>query len=277
MKVVSVVGSKNSGKTTLISRLIPVLKRHGSVGVVKHIHSQFDSPGKDTEKFSSAGAEVVIAVTPEETVKIASGGDLFRAIDELSDAGIDFALIEGFKSSDIPKIAIGDVAAENILKRVDPDVDPEELLNLIFGLEDYFTLNSLILKARSGPNIDKVGAIGTFTGIVRGITGETVVKALDFEKYGGVAEERIGSIIDDLKEREGVVDVLIHHRSGYIETGSDIVYVVVAGSHRGDVFSALSLAIERVKEEVPIWKKEITIDGDYWVHDKMIGEDKVDR
>ena len=134
MKVVSVVGSKNSGKTTLIARLIPVLKKHGSVGVVKHIHSQFDSSGKDTQRFSSTGADVVIAVTPDETVKIMGSGNLYRALDELSDAGIDFALVEGFKSSDIPKIAIGDVEAENILKRVNGDVEPKELLDIIFNL-----------------------------------------------------------------------------------------------------------------------------------------------
>ena len=123
----------------------------------------------------------------------------------------------------------------------------------------------------------KAGAIGTFTGIVRGLTDGVGVKALDFEKYGGVAEEKIKSIIEDLKKRDGIIDVLIHHRTGYIETGGDIVYVVVAGSHRAHVFSALSDAIERVKEEVPIWKKELTIDGDYWVHDRMSGEDQLNK
>ena len=75
-------------------------------------------------------------------------------------------------------------------------------------------------------------------------------------------------VVEDLKAKEGVLDVLIHHRSGYIETGNDIVYIVVLGAHRSQVFSALSDAIERVKKEVPIWKKELTIDGDYWIHDK---------
>ena len=268
MKIISIIGEKNSGKTSLIVRLIPVMKKHGSVGVVKHVHSQFDSKGRDTERFSSAGAEVVMALTPKEMVKIVTGTDLTGALDELAGEGIEIALVEGFKSSDLPKIAIGDVPAENVIRRVGPDVDPEDLMSTILDQDDYFTLDALILKARSSPDIRKAGAIGTFTGIVRGVADGVEVKALEFEKYAGVAEERINCIVKDIKKREGVLEVLVHHRSGYIETGEDIVYIVVLGSHRSQVFSALSDAIERVKEEVPIWKKELTIDGDYWIHDK---------
>ncbi|MDY6865200.1 MAG: molybdopterin synthase [Halobacteriota archaeon] len=268
MKVMSIVGEKNSGKTSLIVRLIPVMKRYGSVGVLKHIHSQFDSKGRDTEKFSSVGAEVIMALTPVETVKISKREGLEDALVELADEGIEIALVEGFKSSKLPKIAIGDVTAENVVKRVNQDVDPLDLAEIILDQDDFYTLNSLILKVRSSSDIHKAGAIGTFTGIVRGVAGGVEVKALEFEKYAGVAEEKINHIVEDLKAREGVLEVLIHHRSGYIETGNDIVYIVVLGAHRSQVFSALSDAIERVKKEVPIWKKELTIDGDYWIHDK---------
>ncbi|MDY6932090.1 MAG: molybdopterin synthase [Halobacteriota archaeon] len=268
MKIVSIIGEKNSGKTSLIVRLIPMMKRYGSVGVLKHIHSQFDSKGRDTEKFSNAGAEFVMALTPVEAVKISKRVDLEEALVELADEGIEIALVEGFKSSKLPKIAIGDVTAENVVKRVDPDVDPSELVEVILEQDDFYTLDSLILKAKASPDIRKAGAIGTFTGIVRGVSEDVEVKALEFEMYAGVAEEKINHITEDLKKREGVLEVFIHHRSGYIETGNDIVYIVVLGAHRSQVFNALSDAIERVKEEVPIWKKELTVDGDYWIHDK---------
>ena len=270
MKIISIVGTKKSGKTTLGVRLASSLNEHGSVGVIKHIHGSFDTEGKDTNLFSKAGTNVVIAITPHETVKIINGrGDLELALCELADFGIDFAVIEGFKDSDIPKIAIGDVAAKNIIRRVDPDLDIEtdELLNLVFDQKDFFTLNSLILKVKSNPKINEAGAIGTFTGIVRGTSDGKEVKALDIEKYDRVAEEKIADIKEGLEKRDGIVEVRIHHNSGYIKTGCDIVYIVVAGSHRAQVFSALSDAIDLIKKDVPIWKKEVTVDGDFWVHD----------
>jgi len=294
MKVISIVGNKKSGKTTLGVRLAFALNEYGSVGVIKHIHGSFDTPKKDTYLFSEAGAKIVLAITSHETVKIINSGngdrgrengsddcssseDLELALCELADYGIDFAVVEGFKDSNIPKIAIGDVVAENIIKRVDFGVDIgaieanvkiDELLNLTFDLKDFFTLNSLILKVKSNTKINEAGAIGTFTGIVRGITDGKEVQALDFEKYDQVAEGKIKEISDGLKKRDGIVDVRIHHNTGYIKAGGDIVYIVVAGSHRAQVFSALSDAIELIKKDVPIWKKEVTVDGDFWVHDK---------
>ena len=64
---------------------------------------------------------------------------------------------------------------------------------------------------------------------------------------------------------EGIVDVQIHHRFGRISLGEDIVYIVVAASHRQEGFAALRGAIERIKSEVPIWKKELTETGGHWV------------
>ena len=271
MKIISIVGSKKTGKTTLGVRLASSLNEYGSVGVIKHIHGSFDTEKKDTYLFSESGAKVVLAITSYETVKIINdGGSLKQAVCELADIGIDYAIIEGFKNSDFPKIAIGDVLANNIIKRVNSDLDIEidELLNLVFDLEDFYTLNSLILKVKSNPKINETGAIGTFTGIVRGISDGKEVKALDFEKYNSVAEEKIEDIRESLKKRDGIVDVQIHHNSGYIEAGEDIIFIVVAGSHRAQVFLALSDAIELIKKDVPIWKKEVTVDGDFWVHDK---------
>jgi molybdopterin synthase catalytic subunit len=112
------------------------------------------------------------------------------------------------------------------------------------------------------------GGIATFTGIVRKVTDGVETTAIDFEKYDGVADKAIENICAELKARDNVIDVVIHHKTGLIKVGGDIVYIVVAAQRRKELFETLVDALEMIKDEVPIWKKEYTIDGDFWVHDK---------
>ncbi len=127
-------------------------------------------------------------------------------------------------------------------------------------MPEWVTLKVIIKAVKSNPLINKAGAILTFTGIVRGDA-----KALLFDIYESEAQKRIETIASDLRRLEGIVDVQIHHRSGRIHLGEDIVYIVVAASHRQEGFAALKEAIERIKLEVPIWKKELTDAGGRWV------------
>ncbi len=272
MKIISVVGYKKTGKTTLVQKLVHVLKNYGSVGTIKHLdENNINAPGTDTWKHAQAGADVVIGVTPEELVKFSRKNNLGNALDELADAGMDFAIVEGFKNSKLPKIALGDVGAPGIVKRMDnPErADIDELAGIILNQPDYHTLDSLIRKVKSSKDMEKAGAIGTFTGIVRAVTNETRTEYLEFESHGELAAEKIREICEQLKEKEGIVDVMIHHRTGIIPAGEDIVYIVVAASHREELFPVLREAIERLKVEVPIWKKEHTVEGEWWVHDQI--------
>jgi molybdopterin synthase catalytic subunit len=91
---------------------------------------------------------------------------------------------------------------------------------------------------------------------------------LEFEKYEGVAEERMGAISRELAARDGVEEVLMHHRTGVVDDGEDIVFVVVLAGHRGEAFRAVEDGINRLKAEVPIFKKETTVDDAFWVHDR---------
>jgi molybdopterin-guanine dinucleotide biosynthesis protein B len=113
MKVIGLAGFSGAGKTTLVERLIPVLKLHGQrVSVVKHAHHQFDidHPGKDTYRHRAAGAfEVVIASDQrlalmrefEQPAQL----NVHQLIAELHD-GVDWVLVEGFKHSDLLKIEV---------------------------------------------------------------------------------------------------------------------------------------------------------------------------
>ena len=145
--------------------------------------------------------------------------------------------------------------------------DIEKLLEIIFKQPEYHTLDSLLCKLKSSKNMEKTGAIGTFTGIVRAVTENTRTEFLEFESHGELAQKKMNEICEDLKQKEGIVGVLMHHRTGIIATGEDIVYIAVAAGHREELFAVLREAIERLKVEVPIWKKEHTVEGEWWVHD----------
>ncbi len=273
MKIISVTGYKKSGKTTLVERLVQELAKRGSVGTVKHMPGHDLNPdGTDTRRYMDAGARAVMGVTHSGTAKFIPGTDLGNALDELANSGMDYAVVEGFKDSRLPKIVLGDLELPDEVARLDSGVDlPEKvltnLLDIIEHQPEYHTLDSLIIKVRNNPRIAEAGAIGSFTGIVRERTGDVETKSLEFESYEEETGNKIRLIETDLKACEGILDVRIHHRVGRIEAGQDILYIVVAASHRQQLFQALSDAIERVKAEVPIWKKEHTTTGEFWVQD----------
>ncbi len=128
------------------------------------------------------------------------------------------------------------------------------------------TLQELIDAVKKNPQSHRIGCILTFTGVVRGITRNGVkVYGLDYEAYDEVAKAKLKQIVEDLKKIPGIVDIKIHHFIGSLSVGEESVYIVVAAEHREEGFKALREAIERLKVEVPIWKKEHTEKGSYWV------------
>jgi len=131
------------------------------------------------------------------------------------------------------------------------------------------SLQKIIDEIKKNPRIDEVGAIACFIGIVRGIGKDgSKVEKLEFETYEEEVNKVLSKICEEIVEKSGVVDVHIHHNVGTLNVGEDIVYVVVAGRHREEVFQALREAVERFKKEAPIWKKEYTEKGSYWVTNK---------
>jgi molybdopterin-guanine dinucleotide biosynthesis protein B len=113
MKVIGIAGYSGAGKTTLIERLIPALRRHGlRVSVVKHAHHKFDidHPGKDSWRHREAGAFEVVVASDKRLALLREFErptelDVHQLIAEL-DAGVDWVLVEGFKHSDLPKFEV---------------------------------------------------------------------------------------------------------------------------------------------------------------------------
>ena len=110
-----------------------------------------------------------------------------------------------------------------------------------------------------------VGATVLFIGTVRNFSELDTVVNMYYESYTKMAEERIQIIIDDTKQKWNINCRLLH-RIGDLEVGDVSVVVAVSSSHRHDAFAACQYLIERIKREVPIWKKERLIGGsERWV------------
>src|SRR5262245_47034013 len=111
------------------------------------------------------------------------------------------------------------------------------------------------------------GAVVTFLGTVRDLTGEQITGALDYEAYGPMAEKKMAEIEADTRAHWPVGDIAIIHRLGHLDVGDISVAVAVSCPHRVQAFEACRHAIDRLKELVPIWKKENWSDGNTeWVH-----------
>lgn len=112
---------------------------------------------------------------------------------------------------------------------------------------------------------DDAGAIVTFTGTVRNHARGREVVALDYEAYEPAAEKQMGEIGVEVVERWPGMRIAIHHRHGYLEPGIASVVIACASPHRAEAFAAAAYAIDRIKQIVPIWKKEHYLDGSIWV------------
>lgn len=109
------------------------------------------------------------------------------------------------------------------------------------------------------------GATVTFTGTVRDHARGRAVTALDYEAYAPAAEKMLERIGQEIRERWGIERVAIIHRTGHLAVGEASVVIAVSAAHRGEAFAACQYAIERLKEIVPIWKKEHYAGGATWV------------
>jgi molybdopterin converting factor subunit 1 len=103
------------------------------------------------------------------------------------------------------------------------------------------------------------GAIVTFQGTTRD------VERLDYEAYQPMAEEKIAEILTDLFDRHEIEGAAAEHRTGAVPRREPSVVVAVAAAHRGPAFAAAREAIDRIKAEAPIWKREVEGDETRWV------------
>jgi molybdopterin-guanine dinucleotide biosynthesis protein MobB len=124
MKIIQVTGRSNTGKTTFIKMLLPVLNKKGRVAVIKHLgdHNYRLDEGKDTTGFFLAGADISAGIDADKAVVALRNNSLDTMLALLKSQSMDFVIIEGFKQRSFKKIVIGDLQVEGCILR-NPTVD----------------------------------------------------------------------------------------------------------------------------------------------------------
>ncbi len=134
-----------------------------------------------------------------------------------------------------------------------------------FWLSDSPLDVGAVLARVVGPG--RGGAV-LFVGAVRDRARGREIRHLEYEAYTGMAEREMEKIAAEVTARWPGTRLAIAHRCGHLEVGEVAVVVAAAAPHRAEAFEAGRFAIDTLKQTVPIWKKEIATDGEYWVDDR---------
>ena len=112
---------------------------------------------------------------------------------------------------------------------------------------------------------DSNGAVVTFLGTTRRTSMDKTVLYLEYEGYVPMALKKLREIADEVAQKWPIQDVSILHRIGRLEIEDISLVVAIASPHRKEAFQACGFVVDRIKETVPIWKKEVFEDGQVWV------------
>ena len=175
-------------------------------------------------------------------------GDRLAVSVNLEIAEPDTILRDGDEVAFLPPVAGGDGAAP--AKRCTISDDPLDEAEVVGRVE--------------GPD---AGGIVSFVGNVRNHARGHEIEYLEYEAYPEMAEREMEKIAEEAAVAWPGTRVAIAHRVGRLEIGEAAVVVVAASAHRDEAFRACRFAIDRLKERVPIWKREVARDGAYWVDD----------
>ncbi|HLX22857.1 MAG TPA: molybdopterin synthase catalytic subunit MoaE [Usitatibacter sp.] len=110
-----------------------------------------------------------------------------------------------------------------------------------------------------------VGALASFTGLVRDANDGSAVSAMTLEHYPGMTEKALAEICGQAHSRWDLIDTLVIHRVGTLKPGDRIVLVGVTSAHRGEAFAACEFIMDYLKTRAPFWKREETPGGTRWV------------
>lgn len=213
------------------------------------------------EKLRAIGKAVIVkkdgkgecCATIGEALKITTEAkNLRETIECLTDLGFDFAVLKGF-----------DLEIEGIEKGFGFKIPEVKEVSDALKAPEIETLKSVVEKVKK--NASNCGAIGVFIGVVRGISEQRKVKMLEYESYKEILSSKIAELEERIKSFPGIKNVKLYHKLGKLTPGEDIVYIAVAGEHRKDIWAPLIQAVELMKTDLPIWKKEIFENGERWV------------
>ena len=127
----------------------------------------------------------------------------------------------------------------------DDPIDPQELVTRVMRESD--------------------GAYVLFEGVVRNHHEGKQVESIFYDAYRPMAEKEIAAVVHDVETQFPEVALAVVHRLGHLVVGDSSIAIVAASPHRAEAFAACRMTIDRIKEKVPIWKKERGPDGEEWV------------
>ena len=127
-----------------------------------------------------------------------------------------------------------------------------------------FSVDEIIRKLRT----DEMGAVATFVGVVRGESKGREVDHIEVHAYEEMAMKQLQAIEKTAIEKFDIKSVTVIHRIGSLNVSENIMLIAVGAGHRREAFDACRYILEQIKRMVPIWKKEYTPDGIYWVEEK---------
>jgi len=173
-------------------------------------------------------------------------GDRLRLAVNLEFTGEDGLLAEGDEVALLPPVAGGSGASRRCTISEEP-LDEAAVVARVAGRD--------------------TGGVVTFVGTVRNQARGHEIESLEYEAYPEMAEREMEKIADEAAQRWPGTRVAISHRVGQLAIGDAAVVIAACAPHRGEAFEACRFAIDTLKVNVPIWKKEKAVDGAYWVDD----------
>jgi molybdopterin synthase catalytic subunit len=112
---------------------------------------------------------------------------------------------------------------------------------------------------------DESGAVALFYGVVRNENMGRAVQYLEYDVYPEMAIKKMREVADEVRAKFPVTGIGILHRTGRLEIGETSLLVAVSSGHRAEAFDACHFAVDRIKQIVPVWKKEVWEDGEEWI------------
>jgi molybdopterin synthase catalytic subunit len=197
---------------------------------------------EETIELEGKRVQDAVALLASRHTAIAALAGKFRVAVNGEFATDDTALADGDELALIPPVAGG--AARHV-----------RLLDEPLSLDR-------VVAAVSGPGM---GGIVTFTGTVRRHSRGVTVERLEYEAYGSMALREMTRLCDEIEAEIAGVRLAVEHRVGALAIGDIAVVIAAAAPHRAEAFTACRAMIDRLKDRVPIWKKEIGEDGAEWV------------
>ena len=158
----------------------------------------------------------------------------------------DLALGEGDEVAFLPPVAGGSAAEPRCTLSAEP-LDVGRVVARVVGPD--------------------AGGIVTFVGTVRDASRGHAIRHLEYEAYPGMAEREMEKIADAAAAQWPGARVAMAHRTGHLAIGEIAVVIAASAPHRPEAFAACRFAIDTLKQQVPIWKKEVAVDGEYWVEE----------